>query len=575
MHLKLLSSALAVLALSACSDAQQADVHDLADAWLIGFAEHDPLEARLWGVDTRGQPLIALPVEAHEAAWLAQNRAWSAALDQIDANGLSPAERALHANLRNKVDGTLALEVCRRDLWPLNHVAGWHLNLPNSLGVALEEAGTSLTAEQVELWADALLTYLPAERANLEAGLNAGYSTPRSIARQVADQFDALAELDGPLSPAGQGLPHEIESAWLDALGTRIGPAFRDHARYIRDTYAPQARAERSIAALPNGAACYQASLFQQTGLRVSPETLLARADAFEADAEAALVQAGHALWGLNDAEAIRARFTALEAEQLETPEAVIATAQVDADRLLAASAYLFPPLPDQSVRIDTYPADQRAGMTASYRPDFAQGYAGVYTLNPDSPGLRDRRTSESITSHEVAPGHHTQAMVARHAGTGTDTPLHPILTVGINNTFVEGWANYAEILAAEEGLLRYPETEIGLWIESGEVIPIAIGFNTGLVSEADTARAALRRRGTPDAPLTAADNVLDWLAMMPGQILTYDLGAQALLELRDRARSMLGDRFDYPTFHRLILEEGSVPLWRVEEKIDAWIDDR
>ena len=575
MRLKLISSALAAVALSACSDAQQADIHDLADSWLIGFAAHDPLEARLWGVDTRGQPLIAFPDETHEAAWLAQNRAWSDTLDQINVDELSPAERAIYTNLRNKIEVTLALDVCHRELWPLNHVAGWQLNLSNSLGVALEEAGPSLSVEQVNLWADALMAYLPAERANLEAGLNAGYSTPRNIAHQVADQFEAVAELDGPLSPTGQGLPHAIETAWLDALSTRIGPAFRDHARYIRETYAPQARTERSIAALPNGAACYQASLFQQTGLRVSPETLLARAGAFQSQAEAALVEAGHALWGLNDAAAIRARFEALEAEPLDTPEAVMATAQADADRLVAASAHLFPPLPDQTVRIETYPADQRAGMTASYRPDSTQGYAGVYTLNPESPRLRDRRTSESITSHEIAPGHHSQAMVARLGGTGVDTPLHPILTVGLDNTFVEGWANYAEILAAEEGLLLYPETEMGLWIESGEVIPIAIGFNTGLVSEADTARAALRRRGTPDAPLSAADNVLDWLAMMPGQILTYDLGAQALLELRDRARLGLGDRFDYPTFHRLILEEGSVPLWRAEEKIDAWIDDR
>jgi uncharacterized protein (DUF885 family) len=58
----------------------------------------------------------------------------------------------------------------------------------------------------------------------------------------------------------------------------------------------------------------------------------------------------------------------------------------------------------------------------------------------------------------------------------------------------------------------------------------------------------------------------------MPGQILAYEFGADFIYGLRNRARDALGERFDYPTFHRLILEEGSVPLQRLEQKIDQWI---
>ncbi len=59
---------------------------------------------------------------------------------------------------------------------------------------------------------------------------------------------------------------------------------------------------------------------------------------------------------------------------------------------------------------------------------------------------------------------------------------------------------------------------------------------------------------------------------MMPGQIISYEIGADFFYRQRDRAREALGTDFDYPTFHRLVLEEGSVPLWRIEDKIDAWI---
>jgi uncharacterized protein (DUF885 family) len=471
------------------------------------------------------------------------------------------------------VEGELALTACHRDFWPRNQVGGWQLNLPNSLGEAVLAAGDDLTPERLDHWAGQLVAYMDTEEHMLEAGLATGYSTPRTIAGQVADQMEALASPDSELAAETVGLAPAPADHWQPLLEETIGPRFAAHARYIRDSYMPGARTDRSIAALPDGAACYLASVFQHTGIRYTPDALLEVADTILGRAESKLVSAGRDLWGLEDAATIRARFEALADTELTGEEAVIAAVQADANRLIAASAYLFPALPPQTVTVVTYPPEQRPGLTASYRPDLRHGYAGTYSLNPDSPRMRAVRESEAITSHEVAPGHHIQAMIAYDAGSVGEDAAHQILTIGLNNTFVEGWARYAEFLAAEEGLLTHPETRVGVWIGQGEVIPIAVRFNTGLADEAETARAALVRRGSPDAPLSEAAYILDWLAIMPGQILSYDIGADAIMTLRDRARDALGDRFDYPTFHRLVLEEGSVPLWRVEEKVDAWIE--
>ena len=57
-----------------------------------------------------------------------------------------------------------------------------------------------------------------------------------------------------------------------------------------------------------------------------------------------------------------------------------------------------------------------------------------------------------------------------------------------------------------------------------------------------------------------------------PGQALGYMIGQLKLIELRDRARARLGDRFDIRRFHRVLLDQGAVPLPLLERLVDDWI---
>ena len=64
----------------------------------------------------------------------------------------------------------------------------------------------------------------------------------------------------------------------------------------------------------------------------------------------------------------------------------------------------------------------------------------------------------------------------------------------------------------------------------------------------------------------------IDRYLVMPGQACSYKIGQLKILELRARAKKMLGDRFDIRVFHDVVLGVGMVPLTVLEKVVDAYI---
>ena len=57
----------------------------------------------------------------------------------------------------------------------------------------------------------------------------------------------------------------------------------------------------------------------------------------------------------------------------------------------------------------------------------------------------------------------------------------------------------------------------------------------------------------------------------IPGQALSYKIGALKIRELRNKYQQQLGSKFSLSAFHDAFLKDGCMPLDIAEKKMDAW----
>jgi hypothetical protein len=162
--------------------------------------------------------------------------------------------------------------------------------------------------------------------------------------------------------------------------------------------------------------------------------------------------------------------------------------------------------------------------------------------------------TLPAITVHEVSPGHFAHGRSLRRAEGDVRRALH-------SQSFLEGWAHYAEELCLEEGFRGGdPRFAIGVALEAlvrVSRLSVAIGLHSGemTMDEAVHRFEADARLAGPAARSEAARAAFD-----PGYGC-YTFGKLEILALRDQARAQWGLKYSHRRFHAALLELGSPPL--------------
>ncbi len=199
--------------------------------------------------------------------------------------------------------------------------------------------------------------------------------------------------------------------------------------------------------------------------------------------------------------------------------------------------------------------------LAAYFNPAaFDRPIRGTYVVTPsvdDDPGAMLEHNWSSIVNtsvHEAYPGHHLQLSAAL----STPTPARLMVEAP---EFIEGWGMYCEQMMLEEGFEDSPERRVivatdAIWRAARIILDIRlhrgqIGVDEGvdfLVEHTGFERAVARAE-------------VQRYTMTPSYNLSYLLGRQLLLRLREDERARLGAAFSLKGFHDALLYSGSLPI--------------
>jgi len=228
----------------------------------------------------------------------------------------------------------------------------------------------------------------------------------------------------------------------------------------------------------------------------------------------------------------------------------------------LKRSALLFDIRPKSAIVARPFPKFREANAAANYNAPAPDGSRPGTFQYPRRMDMMTRFGLRSIVYHETVPGHHFQVALQVE---DRDLPrFRQIRALGGISATSEGWGLYAERLAAESGW--YGEDIEGLLGQLNYELFRArrLVVDTGLHAMQWT-----RQQGI-DYGIEASE--VERYTIFPGQACSYMIGELKIIELREKAKKALGDKFSLREYHNVVLKTGTVPLELLERQVDGYI---
>ncbi|PWT82704.1 MAG: DUF885 domain-containing protein [Blastocatellia bacterium] len=225
-------------------------------------------------------------------------------------------------------------------------------------------------------------------------------------------------------------------------------------------------------------------------------------------------------------------------------------------------AALMFDKTPKAPVEARPFPKFREANAAANYTSPPSDGSRPGIVQIPLRPERMTKFGLRTLLYHEGVPGHHFQIALE---GENTAQPrFRRVRAFGAISALVEGWGLYAERLAAESDW--YKDDPIGLLgqLDSELFRARRLVVDTGIHAKHWTRQQAI------DYGIEASE--IERYVVNPGQACSYMMGELKLLEMRDKAKKTLGDKFNIRDFHTAVLSAGSLPLVQVECAVDAYL---
>jgi uncharacterized protein (DUF885 family) len=512
---------------------------------------------------------------AHVATLRQQLSGLLARARAIGSTGLSDADRLDQQLLMLALSNQLESIRLKNFEMPIDQMNGTHLAFPQIAATA--------PFDSIEHYRDyiARLNAVPKAIDQLievsRAGLRDGLVQPRFLLEITVKQCADLADAAGADSPFAEPIARmpdtfpaadrqRLREAIIAAVDGQVRPAYARLQKFIAEEYAPRGRMEPGLWSLPDGDARYRYAIHTQTTTGLTGEHIheigLAQVAELERQITALARSAGYA------------DLASFEKAVYADPRLRGTSRQQILDRFTHFIGQMEPKLPElfgilpkSKLIVANIPAYMEKENSTRYVPGTPDGSrpGQVWVVTYDY-AVHDLLDDEATAYHEGLPGHHMQISIAQEL-----PGLHPFHRIPMEeyNAYVEGWALYSERLGKEVGFFQDPASDLGR-LRSDLYRALRLVVDTGVHAKRWSRQQMVDYWNAHLPP--ASDAEMDRYIAWPGQALGYKLGQLKILELRQRAQTELGPKFDVRAFHDEILNAGPLPLDMLESRILAWI---
>ena len=542
----------------------------------------NPLLATYIGDDRYNDQLPNFYSESHRTSSLQLETRYLEQVKKINAEQLPRAERISYEIFKRNRE--LAIEGAQYPdhLIPINQF----YNIAGQL--AMLASGTSAqpfdTAEDYRAWAsrmEKIPRLFDQAIENMKKGVEQDIVQPRVLIEKAIPQIEAQITEDVTESifwrPVTE-LPDDIADTDADAIRKQyrdiitntVIPAYQKLSDYLSNEYLPETRTESfGLGQLPGGKGWYDYQIKANTSTELSADRIhkigkdevsrihdemrdIMEETEFEGDLQSFFD------FMTNDEQFIYESRN----EMLEDYRSLRGAVDNTVDKLFD----IFPQAEYEIRKVEEF-REQSASSGSYQAAPTDNSRPAIFYLNTYDLSSRPSWAKTALFLHEAAPGHHFQISIQQEL-----EDLPKFRKFGRETAYTEGWGLYSESLGYDMGLYNDPYQRFGqLAAELWRSIRLVV--DTGIHAKGWSRQQVLDYMydNAPVAEARAVSEAERFMAL-PGQALAYKIGQLKISELRRDAERKLGENFDIKAFHRVILEDGAVPLTVLERKVKRWV---
>lgn len=499
----------------------------------------------------------------------------------INSEGLSETDRISQELLEFVLQDRIAYVDFEGYLNPLLSDSGFHLNL-NYRVRPIQNYAQAINYLRV---LNAIPDFVDQHFDNLRAGLEKAVSQPKIIFKGYESTYnDHIVDnyADSFFYSPFLNLPEQLTPKQRDSILTEgrkaieevVVPQFKRIKEFFETEYLPNTREAIGVSDRPGGAEYYQDRInFYTTSTQYTAQDIHDIGLKEVARIRAHMEEIIRELEFEGSFEDFLSFLRTDEQFYAKTPRELLMIARDMAKRAdeqlprffktLPRKPYGVAPVPDAIA--PKYTGGRYVGTSAN---STDPGYYWVNTYDLPS---RPLYTLPALTVHEAVPGHHLQGALNNELGDSIPSFRRRLYL----SAYGEGWGLYTEYLAEEMGMYTTPYEKFGqltyeMWRACRLVVDTgihALGWTREQVVDFMAGNTALSLHEVN----TETDRYISW----PGQALSYKIGELKIRELRQRAEEALGNEFDIREFHEVILEQGTVTLDILENRMDRYIAEK